>query len=402
VPTDNNGVDHGAAASAIGYLYQTNWALLELLRRASTRPDQALTLERHDDVSWDQSGTATELLQLKHHISRQGGLGDASPDLWRTLRVWMDHARPGDTAGPLLVLVTTASASIGSAAALLRDDAARRPEEARTLLEHAAGKSENRDTEKSRAQFLALSSAERQVFLSRTYVSDGAAAITDLDAAVRQQLWSTLPTEPMHADTYMELVWQWWARVSLDILSKRRPSVDVSEAKAQLAHIRDMFTAETLPTLIELEHVDEEEAVALHSNRPFVHQMRWVNLGPQNLIRSIVDYHRAVTQTTDWLDRDLVGVAELTRFEMNLKDEWARAFEDMVEDLPADADEDTKAEYGRLLLRRLRDSTAVTVRSRYTDPFFARGKRHELADDGHVGWHPEFQARLEALLAPSA
>jgi hypothetical protein len=41
----------------------------------------------------------------------------------------------------------------------------------------------------------------------------------------------------------------------------------------------------------------------------------------------------------------------------------------------------------------LRDSTAVTVRSRYTDPFFARGKRHELADDGPVGWHPEFQAK---------
>jgi hypothetical protein len=126
-----------------------------------------------------------------------------------------------------------------------------------------------------------------------------------------------------------------------------------------------------------------------------------VNLRSENLIRAFVDYHRAVTQTTDRLDRDLVGVAELSRFELNLQDEWARVFEDMVEDLPDEADEDTKAQQGKLLLRRLRDSTTVTVRSRYTDPFFARGKRHELADAGHIGWHLEFQAKLEALLTPA-
>jgi hypothetical protein len=123
-----------------------------------------------------------------------------------------------------------------------------------------------------------------------------------------------------------------------------------------------------------------------------------VRLGTENLRRAIVDYYRSVTQTTDWLDRDLVGLAELERFEANLKDEWARAFGDMLEDLPEDADEETRARLGKALLRRLRDSTVVTVRSRYTDPFFARGKRHELADMSEIGWHPDFQRRLEELL----
>jgi hypothetical protein len=70
--------------------------------------------------------------------------------------------------------------------------------------------------------------------------------------------------------------------------------------------------------------------------------------------------------------------------------------------LPDEADEQTKADLGKALLRRLRDSTAVTVRSRYTDPFFARGKRHELADIQEIGWHPDFQQRLEQLLQPVA
>jgi hypothetical protein len=127
-----------------------------------------------------------------------------------------------------------------------------------------------------------------------------------------------------------------------------------------------------------------------------------VSFGARNLRRAIVDYHRAVTQTTDWLDRDLIGLAELRRFELNLRDEWERVFEDMVEDLPANVDDKTKARAGLELLRTLRESTAVTVRTRYNDPFFARGKRHELADIGAIGWHPDFQARLEQLLAPSA
>ena len=47
---------HSAAASAAGYLYQTNWALLDLLRKGHTRPDQAITLELHDHAGLDRGG----------------------------------------------------------------------------------------------------------------------------------------------------------------------------------------------------------------------------------------------------------------------------------------------------------------------------------------------------------
>jgi hypothetical protein len=35
---------HGTSASAIGYIYQTNWALLELLRVVRTKPVIELTM----------------------------------------------------------------------------------------------------------------------------------------------------------------------------------------------------------------------------------------------------------------------------------------------------------------------------------------------------------------------
>ncbi len=177
--------------------------------------------------------------------------------------------------------------------------------------------------------------------------------------------------------------------------------MDVGEVRAAIGNIRNQFHDEDLPTLIELAYVDEAEVVEVHGERVFVQQIRWVQTSQVHLKKAIIDYYRAVTQSTAWLDRDLVDLAELRRFEDNLRDEWERAFADMLEDLGAEAeptDGGTRARLGRALLRKLRESTAVTVRRRYSDPFFARGKRHELADTGDIGWQPDFQQRLEALL----
>ena len=94
---------HSAAASAAGYLYQTNWALVDLLRKDQHRPDQAIILEMHDDVAWTRLNglvDPVELLQVKLHANGGGGsLGDIAVDIWTTFKVWMDRSdyRP---AGP--------------------------------------------------------------------------------------------------------------------------------------------------------------------------------------------------------------------------------------------------------------------------------------------------------------
>jgi hypothetical protein len=391
---------HSAAPSALGYQYQTSYCLFELLRRINDhdRSDAAISLELHDDVAWDENGTATELLQLKHHLNRAGSLGDQSSDLWKTIEVWLDAGDPADPQGPMLTLITTSTATPGSAAHALRADSWN-PAAALDMLRTAAAASTAQATAATRARFLDLSPADQQAFVSRMVVVDAEPTIDDLDHRVRQLLWAALP--PGQEDTFLALVWRWWASVALDMLRQRRRSMDVGEVRAAIGNIRNQFHDEDLPTLIELADIDEAEVVEVHGERVFVQQMRWVQTGQVHLKKAIVDYYRAVTQSTEWLDRDLVDLAELRRFEDNLRDEWDRAFADMLEDLGAEADptdDATKARLGRALLRKLRESTAVTVRRRYSDPFFARGKRHELADTGHIGWHPDFQQRLEALL----
>jgi hypothetical protein len=391
---------HSAAASALGYQYQTDWCLLELLRRAPERPDAAISLELHDDVAWDEDGTPTELLQLKHHQITSRALTDKHDDLWSTFRVWMNAGAPTDPYGPTLTLVTTSTAAPSSAAAALRMDDGRDVSEALELLRIAARASDSEVTRDVRTRFLDLTEEEQLVFVSRIVVADTSPTVADVDAEIKLLLWAVLPAG--HEETFLALLRRWWDGVALDLLRGLRSSVDVAQARAYISSLRDRFSDDNLPTLVELADVDQATVLADFRARPFVEQMHWVSYPLGNLRRAIVDYHRAVMQATAWLDQDLVELAELSRFRANLQDEWDRAFDDMLDDLGETTDEATKVALGKALLRRLIDSTAVNVRSRYNDPFFARGMRHDLADAGEIGWHPDFAQRLQKLLTSSA
>jgi hypothetical protein len=390
---------HNASASAVGYLYQVNWCLVELLEGAPGRPDQAISLETHDDVAWEESGSPVELLQNKHHVGVSTGLGDKDTDIWKTLLVWMNTAQPTDPSGPALVLVTTSAARPGTAAHALRSDI-RDTSTVLIKLTEAAKSSDADNTEKARKRFLGLTEAERQIFLARIVVADGAPNADDLDEKLARILWHVLPDS--NQDLFLSMVWRWWAAVALDMLRRRRAMISVRETRTAISGIRDRFAEDNLPTTVELTDVDESQVIAAHDEAIFVHQMRWVGCNETNLRRAIIDYYRAVTQATKWLTEDLIGMHELETFEENLRDEWQRVFADMVEDLGLGAAEAAKIAAGKELLRKLRDSTFVNVRPRYNEPFFARGRRHVLADAGCIGWHPDFQSRLESLLGVAA
>src|SRR5262245_8243045 len=98
-----------AADPSLGYLYQVRLALLWTLRRLKTDPDFLVGIETIDDVTFETTGgDPTDLLQSKHHRTGTGALTDASPDLWKTLRIWFEgHASGIIPATTNLYLVTT-------------------------------------------------------------------------------------------------------------------------------------------------------------------------------------------------------------------------------------------------------------------------------------------------------
>lgn len=400
---------HNAAGSAAGYLYQTNWALVDLLQKGATRPDQAVTLELHDDVAWTSAGSASdpvELLQLKlHTTSRAAGLGDMAVDVWKTLRVWMDRPDSCDPQGPLLALVTTSTASPGSATFALRPQT-KDVNQAVIRLLKAATDSTNDLTQETRDMFVELEPSDRFSLLNRVEVLDGGLPPEDLDQAVRESLDYALPTggRPVE-DRFVAQVWHHWAGIAVDLLAGRRALIAVSEIRSFVRELRDRYTTENLPTTVPLSAVSDVDPEYFADWR-FVDQLNLVDYVGASLRNAVIDYHRAVTQETSWLSDSLLGVQELKAFEDELRFEWTREFANMVDDLELDnlepdVAEAMKRKAGRKFLNYMLNSTAVTVRTYYNDGFYARGKRHELA--GHddvlqrIGWHPDFAERLEAL-----
>jgi hypothetical protein len=197
------------------------------------------------------------------------------------------------------------------------------------------------------------------------------------------------------------MVWRWWDEQALELLQGRRGAVDVGMAHAAIADLRDQFTRGMLPTLIELDDIDIGAVTAEFESSTFVQQMRWLAYPPRNLQRAVTDFYRAKTQTIRWLEEDLLVEKELRTLGDEIKEEWEIEFEWMLEDLGSIADEPSKQRAGTKLLRELSRRTGPCLRNRCHDDFFTRGQRHMLADEGKVGWHPDFQQRLPRNLADS-
>ena len=115
-------------------------------------------------------GTPTDLLQAKHHRKGSASLTDASPDLWKTLRIWFEgHASGQIPPTANLYLVTTSAAPVGTAASRLRltsrDLAA-----AQHALDATAVTSTNLMNKSAYAAYLKAAPAERTAILGKVSI----------------------------------------------------------------------------------------------------------------------------------------------------------------------------------------------------------------------------------------
>ena len=135
--------NHQASEQMLGYLYQVRYALALLL--GNDNSDCQISIEKFDDVAFGEDDIPIQLIQLKHHIQHQGNLTDASTDMWRTLKVWLDviSESPDILNGTNFLIITTAAAPIDSAASLLKSDNNRDPDAAYEKLKLVCSASTN-------------------------------------------------------------------------------------------------------------------------------------------------------------------------------------------------------------------------------------------------------------------
>lgn len=389
-----------ASASALGFQHQIRWALYELLMDAKRTGDrtQRMTLEIYDDVAIiDEDGRPQKAVQLKQHRGDKP-LTDASVDLWKTLRVWLETPSLANEHGPTLYLVTTAPIQGGSAAWFLQEDS-RDVARALTILNDNAADVTAESTKAGKKAWTNAAASARAGLVTRFRVIGQSPRIDAVDALLDAELASTVRAQ--HLPDFRDRLWGWWDSRCVQMLlhgSDASTAVSAEELYARMQLIRDDFVQDALPIDVHLTF-DEDELDA-QRGAVFAKQLEWVGLRDGNLTRTITDYLRAYAHTTQWVqDGDLFD-DDLKRYERALKTEWSNHFDDMLEDLETGGvtDPDLRAIEGRNLFRKLRESIHVTVRPGFSDLFHARGTRCKIANEGKHGWHPDFEAKIRELM----
>jgi hypothetical protein len=380
---------HEASASATGYLFQCRYALLAGLCATFDTPQLEISIEKFDDIAFEAEGEPTQLIQTKHHVDKSGSLTDASVDLWKTLLIWSKRVAQ-DVDVPFrtrFVLLTTGFAPDGSAASFLRMRHRNEAAADRKLLEIAAT-SRSKDNAKAYATYKALPDELRLSLLRAILILDGSPNIVDTREEIARELRRVVSRDQI--DHLVERLEGWWFGLVVRALTGSGPnSIPVLAIETRVDELREEFKRSALPVDFKLSK-PPHSVVADLDKRPFVRQLRRINVGSARIEYSIRDYYRASEQRSRWAREDLLVDGELENYEQELVEAWQPRFASIQEELTPACPPEKRIMLGQILFKWVEQEANFPLRS-VREKFLTHGSYHILSNRYVVGWHPDFK-----------
>ncbi|MDX1090754.1 hypothetical protein GOL89_27230 [Sinorhizobium medicae] len=392
--------EHSAAEQGLGYTFQSRFALLKAL---DLPEEDALFIERNDDVEFVGTNGSLSLASLKHKAIGDK-LTDLSVDFWKSVRIWLKHYNAsGRTASRArFLLFHTGTVASGSFLSLFEEDSSDDIARAAAAAD-AIARTENKDLIALKGALDSLDSNEARDFYSRITIFTSTPRITDIPALVDKRL-RTVRREVRRP--LFERLEGWWTNAVIDLLTGTRSEpLGVQEVSDKLAAFAEEYRMDNLP----INYRDSRpsgQIDALQDPRMFVRQLRTLKLSENRIQFAIIDYYRAFEQRSSWARENLLISGEIEEYEDRLVEEWARYKEICFENLASDSAEAALLSAGGELLRWAeRDTGHLRIRERVTEAYVVRGVFQILANASpspRVHWHPRFLERLAEILGVAA
>ena len=383
---------HNATGSMTGYLFQARYALLLGLEEGKRNPSHALSLEKFDDIAFEDSDQPVELIQTKHH-GKPGDTSDSSVDLWKTLYIWTKRVaeNPSGAADTRFVFLTTNTAPDGSALSKLREvDNSRDEKGALNLLVTAATNSRNQATKSARDAFLKLDSTMKNLLIHNIWVLDNAPNIVDVRDEIEEILHYSAPKGKV--STFTDYLEGWWFnRVVLALTDPNLSAISLSALESKVSELRESFRSgnlpldETIDSMLTFTTVPDDDRV-------FVRQMNLIGVSKREVLATIHDYYRAFEQRSRWARENLLLDGETERYDRGLQDVWYKRFITFDSDVGKDCSDDVKEAFG-MEIYRWACQYQKPLRNR-DEIWLSAGSYQILADDQRVGWHPNYKNLL--------
>lgn len=379
-------------------MYQSRYALLRALADGKTNPGLSVSIEKFDDVAFEDNSNATELIQTKHHSS-PGDTTDKSVDIWKTLNIWISFVKadPAGAADTRFVFLTTHTAATESALSRLRPHQESRDiDEAIALLSKAALDSENRTTAKARQSFLDLDGSLAKLLVENIWVFDQSPDISGVRSEIEDALYYAAPEGKI--EQFVDYIEGWWfSRVISALSGNNNDSIPVYAIQSKISEVRESFQSGKLPLDDEIDAMPVSGALP-DDSRVMVRQMQIIQASEEAAIAAVHDYYRASAQRSRWARENLLLDGEAERYDRSLEDAWRRKHIAACED--SGADQAVQIQQGRHLLRWA-CSFPKPLRNR-DELWLSSGSFQILADALRVGWHPNYQDLIKVDGGPDS
>jgi hypothetical protein len=380
-----------AKEPSLGYLYQVRYGLMLIVNSESE--DSTLLIERIDDISIDSNGIL-DVYQTKLHINSVANLTNASPDLWKTLRVWCENIKSGliNPDASFFNLITTASASdntiphnLKSVSRSIEDNV-----EIINALNSVISTSESQTNKSSYDAFNSLTQEQKEKLVKNMLVVDSSIDINQSKEKVLQ----SLKFYATNKEALYERLEGWFVGEVIKLLQGTRNAISFAEVKNKVLEIADSFKMDNLPNDFNHPIYNDPTALAPYNGYRFVKQLEIIGVGQKTINIAISDYYRAFSQKSRWLRDGLIFPTDEIEYHNKLKEDWERKFV-IVSDTTGQ-DEEAIKQNGKRFYETHYQTTIpqVFIKDRFREVYMITGCCQELSDKKQIGWHPNFDTLL--------
>ena len=166
-------------------------------------------------------------------------------------------------------------------------------------------------------------------------------------------------------------------------------AIPVLAIEQRVDELREEFKRNALPVDFKTA-VPPRTVVADLDKRPFVKQLRKIEIGPARIEFAIRDFYRASEQRSRWAREDLLIDDELENYEQDLIEAWEPRHAAMRDEAAAPCSPDKKVVLGQTVFKWVEQDANFPLRT-VRERFLTHGSYHILANRYAVGWHPEFK-----------
>jgi hypothetical protein len=252
----------------------------------------------------------------------------------------------------------------------------------------AAAKSRNKDHEAAYSAYVALAEPVRFSLLRAVFILDGSSNIIDVREEIARELHHAAPRDQI--DNLVERLEGWWFSAVIRALTAPVPTaIPVLAIEQRVDELREEFKRNALPVDFKTA-LPSRTVVADLDKRPFVKQLRKIEIGSARIEFAIRDFYRASEQRSRWVREDLLIDDELENYEQELIEAWEPRHAAMRDEAASPCSLDKKVALGQAVFKWVEQDANFPLRT-VRERFLTHGSYHILANRYAVGWHPEFK-----------